>query len=102
MQENSYANEGLSLLFQRDGVPPDFIMYGSKEHVQSEFWRNLKESSCHMKQVELYSPCHNTAKSTIGDMKKGASNKIINTRSPKKLWDNCLELKGYIRSNIFT
>ena len=33
------------------------------------------------------------------NLKKGAGRKMIKKRSPKKLWDDCLELEGYIRSN---
>ena len=31
--------------------------------------------------------------------KKGAGCKLIQSRAPNQLWDNCLELEVYIRSN---
>ena len=52
-----------------------------------------------MKQVELYPPFHNAENSTIGEVKKGIGHKIITTRSPKKLWDKCLEFECYIIYN---
>ena len=37
MKEKSEAHETLSLVFQRDGVPPKMIMDGAKEQVQGQF-----------------------------------------------------------------
>ena len=59
MQHKSDAHEALSLLFQRDGVPPACIVDGSLEQVKGEFRRKLKEASCRLKQTEPYSPWQN-------------------------------------------
>ncbi len=61
MQHKSDAHEALSLLFQRDGVPPACIVDGSLEQVKGEFRRKLKEASCRLKQTEPYSPWQNAA-----------------------------------------
>ena len=37
--------------------------------------------------------------STVRDLNKGAGHKMIKKISPKKLWNNCLELEAYSRSN---
>ena len=37
MRSKSEAHEGLSLLAQRDGVPPTIIIDGSKEQTMGEF-----------------------------------------------------------------
>eukprot|EP00804_Cyclotella_cryptica_P015125 CCRYP_000688-RA/>CCRYP_000688-RA protein AED:0.22 eAED:0.24 QI:0/0/0/0.8/1/1/5/0/1053 len=89
----------LSLLFQRDGVPPACIVDGSLEQVKGEFRRKLKEASCRLKQTEPYSPWQNAAEGNIRELKKGAGRKMIKSGSPKKLWDDCLVLESYIRSN---
>ena len=35
----------------------------------------------------------------IKELKKGAGHKLLTSRAPKWLWDDCLELEAYIRSN---
>ena len=42
MKNKSEAHEGLSLFFQRDGVPPACIVDDSQEQVHDEFRRKLK------------------------------------------------------------
>ena len=74
------------------------IMYGSKEQTKSDFKKKPKEVDCHQKQIEQYSPWQNTAEGVTPELKKGASQKIIQTDSPKRVWDHCLELKACIRS----
>ena len=58
-----------------------------------------------MKQSEPYSPWQNAAEGTIRDLKKSAGRKMIKTISPKKLWDDCIELEMEVRSctanNVF-
>ena len=50
-------------------------------------------------------PWQNAAESTIQELNKGAGRKMIKSNSPKKLWDDCLELEMEIRScatnNVF-
>eukprot|EP00804_Cyclotella_cryptica_P017277 CCRYP_016828-RA/>CCRYP_016828-RA protein AED:0.02 eAED:0.02 QI:0/0/0/1/0/0.5/2/0/461 len=98
-KHKSDAHEALSLLFQRDRVPPACIVDGSLEQVKGEFRRKLKEASCRLKQTEPYSPWQNAAEGNIRELKKGAGRKMIKSGSPKKLWDDCLVLESYIRSN---
>eukprot|EP00804_Cyclotella_cryptica_P016777 CCRYP_002064-RA/>CCRYP_002064-RA protein AED:0.32 eAED:0.33 QI:0/0/0/1/1/1/2/0/448 len=59
----------------------------------------LKEASCRLKQTEPYSPWKNSVEGNIRKLKKGAGLKMIKSGSPKKLWDDCLVLESYIRSN---
>ena len=35
----------------------------------------------------------------IKELKKGAGHKLLWSRAPKHLWDDCIELEAYIRSN---
>ena len=35
----------------------------------------------------------------IKELKKGAGHKLLRSRAPKYLWDDCLELESFIRSN---
>ena len=41
MAKKGYAHEALSLLFQRDGVPPKMIVDGSKEKNLGAFKRKV-------------------------------------------------------------
>ena len=86
MKAKSDAHEALSLLFQRDGVPPVCIVDGSKEQVLGDFRRKCKEVDCQLKQTEPYSPWQNAAEGGIREARKGAGRKMIKQRSPKKLW----------------
>ena len=49
-----------------------------------------------MKQL---SPWSNDAEREVKELKKEAGHKLLWSRAPKHLWDNCLELKANIRSN---
>ena len=46
MKKKSEAHEGLSLQFQRDGMPLACIVDRSKEQVEGDFRRKCKEASC--------------------------------------------------------
>ena len=46
------AHESLSLLFQRDGVPPKMIVDGLKEQTLVDIKRKVAEAGCHLRQTE--------------------------------------------------
>ena len=99
MKKKSEAHEGLSLMAQRDGVPPTIIMDGSKEQTMGEFRRKAKEMGCRVKTTERYSPWQNAAEGAIREAKRGSGQKAVKAGSPSALWDHCLELKCLIRSH---
>lgn len=99
LKKKSEAHEALSLLAQRDGIPPTLIMDGSKEQTLGLFRKKAREMGCCIKQTEPYSPWQNAAESAIQETKRGAGRKASKAKSPAKLWDYCLELEAYIRSN---
>ena len=68
MKKKSEAHEELSLLFQKDGVPPACIVEGSKEQVEGDFRRKCKEASCQLKQIKPYSPWQNAAEGAIREL----------------------------------
>ena len=55
MQRKEEAHETLSLLFQRDGVPPSMIADNSWEQIPGDFRRKCREANCHLRQTEPYS-----------------------------------------------
>ena len=99
MKNKSDAHEAFSLLAQRDGVPPLIVADGAKEQVMGTFRKKVKEAGSRLKQTEPYSPWQNAAEGEIRELKRAAGRKMTRTGSPKNLWDHCLELEGYIRSN---
>eukprot|EP00978_Attheya_sp_CCMP212_P031243 scaffold117437_cov27-Attheya_sp.AAC.1 len=52
-----------------------------------------------MKQLEPYTPWANAAEGTIQELKKGSGRKMVKTKSPKVLWDDCLEYEAVLRSH---
>ena len=99
VKRKSDVHEGLSLLIRRDGVPPKIIVDGSKEQTKGVFAKKMREADCWLKQTEPYSQWQNAAEGVIRELKRGAGRKMVKTRTPKVLWDNCLEYESMIRSN---
>ncbi|KAL7526268.1 LOW QUALITY PROTEIN: hypothetical protein ACHAXR_003858, partial [Thalassiosira sp. AJA248-18] len=99
MPTKGKAHEALSLFFNREGVPPVMVMDNSKEQTLGDFCRKCREADCHIKQTEPHSPWMNNCETQIRELKRGSSRKMIKTRSPKKLWDHCLELEAYVCSS---
>ena len=54
---------------------------------------------CHLKQLEPYTPWSNAAEREIKELKNEAGHKMMWSRAPKHLWDDCLELEAYVKSN---
>ena len=67
--------------------------------VQGKFYQKVKDVACHLKQLPPYSPWSNAVEREIKEIKKGAVSKLLRSKALKHLWDYCLELKAYIRSN---
>jgi hypothetical protein len=83
MTQTVEAQETLFLLFHRDGVPPTMIFDGSKEQFQGELKNKLCKAECHSRQTEPYSPLQQATEGCIRNLKRGVSQKMIKTRSPK-------------------
>ena len=88
MERKGEAHESLSLLFQRDGVPPSMIVDNALEQILGDFKRKCREADCHLRQTEPYSPWMQAANGCIRELKWGVSRLMIKTGSPKKLWDH--------------
>jgi hypothetical protein len=98
MKRKRGAPETLSLVFQRNGVPPTMVTDDSKKQTKREFKCKLKDADCHPRVTESYSPWRQAAKGCIRELKRGSSQKMIKTGSPKYLWGHCLELEAYVHS----
>ena len=98
MPKKSCAHEALSLLFKREGVPSTMVMDGSKEQTLGKFATKCRQAGCHVKQTEPYSPWSNSCEVTIKECKAAAGRDLRASKCPKKLWDDCLERRAFIRS----
>ena len=56
MKLKSESHKTLSVLFKRDGLPPEIVMDGSNEHNIGKFHQKLKDACCYKRQTEPYSP----------------------------------------------
>jgi hypothetical protein len=101
MKKKSDAHDGLSLMFARDGVPTCLIMDNSKEQTLGAFRKKAREADCWIKQTEAYSPWSNYTELAIRELKKACARRMVKAKVPKRLWDDCLELEAYIRSNTY-
>ncbi len=79
--------------------PPFMVMDGSKEQTLGNFCQKLQDAGCKKKTTKPYSPWNNAAKWEIKELKKGVDRKLLLTDAPRRLWDNCLEYKAYVRSH---
>ncbi len=71
MKTKGKTHEALSLMFQREGIPPSMLIDGSKEQTLGKFCWKLVDVRCQLKQTEPYSPWQNAAKREIKELKKG-------------------------------
>ena len=99
MKKKSEAPEALALLFKRDGVPNNMIVYGSMEQTQGGFKKKWREVYCRLKQLEPASQWENAAESCIRELKRASARKMLEKKRPKLLWDQCLELESSVRSH---
>ena len=99
MKAKLEAHETLSLVFQRDGVPPKIVVDNSKEHSLGGFQRKCRETDCHLVNIEPYCPWMMAAEGYIKKVKHDPSRKMLSTGTPKRLWDHAIEHKALICSH---
>ena len=49
--------------------------------------------------MKPFIPWLNAVEKEIKKLKKGSSRKLIQSGTPKRLWDDCLQLESYLRPN---
>ena len=70
VQKKSDCHETLSVLFNRDGVPPALIMDGSKEQTLGNFARKLRKADCTKRQIEPHLAWSNACDLNIRELKR--------------------------------
>ena len=99
LKKKSEAPEALSILFSRDGVPPAMIVDGGRELISNEYKKLVRDAGSEHRQTLPRSQWMNTAEGSIRELKKETGRAMIATGTPKRLWDDCLEYRAYVRSN---
>jgi hypothetical protein len=64
------------------------------------FRRECQKAGIRVRLTEPYTPWSNAAEAAICELKKGAGRQMVRLKAPKRLWDDCLEQKAYVRSHI--
>jgi hypothetical protein len=75
------------------------VMDGAKAHVEGEFRRKLRDAGCNIKQTEPHTQSSNMGEGGVRELKRGAGRKMMRSVCPKRLWDDCLIIEAYVRSN---
>ena len=73
-------------------------MDGPREQTPGDFRKKRRKASCHVKQTEPCSPWMSAAENGVREPKKASAGQVLKKHSPKRLWDGCLELQGFITS----
>ena len=98
MKKKGDAHESFSTLCSQVRVPSCIIMDSAREQVMVNFRKKAKEVDCQLKPLEPYTPWANATESAIRELKRAVGRKMIATKTPKCLWDDCLETEAIIRS----
>ena len=72
---------------------------GAKAYQGGKFKQRAREAGCYCKVTDPYSPWQNRAETEIREVKRLAGRWMVRTRSPRRLWDHCLELASLVRSH---
>ena len=99
MKHKSDAHHTLSKVFKDVGVPDTLVTDGAKETIKGDFRRKAREADCRIRDTEPYTPWSNAAEGGIREAKKGAGRKMAATRTPKRLWDDCIQYQCLVRSH---
>ena len=94
----SKVDEMSLLLFALDGSPSTCICNNAKDMVQRKFYESTKMLHVTWKSWSHILSGHMLKKDSE-KLKKGFGHKLMWFRAPKCLWDNCLHLETYLRSN---
>lgn len=98
MKSKNDAHYTLDDLYHRYGVPSKLISDNAKELTQGQFAKKAREAQCPIDLTDPYSPFQNRAESEIRELKRLSGRWMVKMRSPKVLWDHCLELSSRVRS----
>ena len=99
MRLESEAHHTVSKLFKDIGVPNKMVMDNAKTQIKGEFRKKTKQADCSVRSIEPHSPFSNAAEGAIRELKRATGRDLTASGAPKRLWDDCMELRGLIRSH---
>ena len=99
MTKESDVHETLDLFLSRYGIPEALVSDGAQAYLGGQFKKKAKEAGCFCKVTDPYSPWQNHAEGEIREVKRLAGRWMLKARSPRRLWDHCLELASLVRSH---
>ena len=95
MVSGSEAHDTLLLLCTWGGASPAHIRNMAKEMIQGKLYQKLKDAIYQLNQLD-HLVLGQILQKTVKDL-KGASCKLLWSRAPRCLWDDCLKLETNIR-----
>ena len=72
-------------------------MNNSEKQILGDFRRKSRVADFWIRQTYPYPPWSNAEEAAIRELKKGSARKMLRKKSPKRLWDECMELEAYIQ-----
>ena len=93
------AHFAMDDLFHQYGVPETLVSDDAKELTLGVFAKKARQAGCHLSLTDHYSPWQNRAESEIRKVKRLARRWMVESNSPRKLWDYCTQLASVVRSH---
>jgi hypothetical protein len=102
IKSKSEVHHTLDDLYQRYGVPTRLISDNAKELTLGQFAKKARQAQCPMDMTDAYSPFFQNRAAEgemIRKLKRLSGRRwMVKMKSPKVLWDYCLELSSKIHS----
>jgi preprotein translocase subunit Sss1 len=100
LQKESDVHETLDLFLGRYGIPEALVSDNAKAYIHGDFKKKAKEAGVFCKLTDPYSPWQNRAEGEIREIKRLSGRWMVRSRSPRRLWDHCIELACLVRSHM--
>ena len=100
LKKESDVHESLDLFLTRYGIPEALISDGANAYTGGQFKAKAKEAGIFNKLTDPYSPWQNRAEGEIREVKRLAGRWMVRSGSPRRLWDDCIELASIVRSHM--
>ena len=92
--------KALTAFFKEEGVPPALVVDGAKEQVKGKSLKLCHQVGCEIRELEQGTPYSNRAEHYVGILKEKVLREMKRTKSPRKLWDYCVEWCTKVLSSI--
>jgi Reverse transcriptase (RNA-dependent DNA polymerase) len=100
LQKESDVHESLDLFLGRYGIPEALVSDNAKSYIGGTFRKKAREAGIFCKLTDPHSPWQNRAEGEIREIKRLAGRWLVKSKSPRRLWDHCIELASLVRSHM--